>query len=201
VIWQGLPGELRRATRIDLSTVDDDGCRWVLDRFERADLEVGAFNMTCEIGIPAVAAYTAQREVGGRRQLLPAAGFGCHPDRGIALARALTEAAQSRLTHIVGARDDMNPAQYSEQTRAEFIGHVRAFIHGGGARHFHTMPTRTSPLVSEDLDWELGRLRGAGVEQIVTFDLTRPDLRIPVVRVVIPGLQVPGWPSAEMMVT
>ena len=113
----------------------------------------------------------------------------------------MTEAAQSRLTHIAGARDDMNPGQYSEQTRAEFIAHVRGFIHGAGARHFHTLPTRASPLVSKDLDWELARLRAAGGEQGVAFDLTRPELRIPVVRVVIPGFQMPGWPSAEMMVT
>ena len=55
--------------------------------------------------------------------------------------------------------------------------------------------------MSKDLDWELARLRAAGVEQVVAFDLTRPELRIPVVRVVIPGFQMPGWPSAEMMVT
>jgi YcaO-like protein with predicted kinase domain len=199
-VWQALPGELRRATRIDLATVDDDGCRWVLDRFERAQLDVGAFNMTGESGIAALAAYVAPRTVDGHRLLPPAAGFGCHPDRRVALARALTEAAQSRLTHIAGARDDMTPGQYSEGTRAEFVAHVRAFIRGGGARPFDTLPTVVNSRVSEDLAWELDRLRAGGIEQVAGFDLTRSDIGIPVVRVVIPGLRSSGWPSAEMTV-
>ena len=40
-----------------------------------------------------------------------------------------------------------------------------------------------------DLAWELERLRAAGIEQVVVVDLTRPELRIPVVKVVIPGLE------------
>lgn len=36
-----------------------------------------------------------------------AGGYGLHPDRGVALARAVTEAAQSRLSLIHGGRDDI----------------------------------------------------------------------------------------------
>src|SRR5262245_66558882 len=44
---------------------------------------------------------------------LPAAnGYGCHPDRDVALSRALTEAAPSRLALIAGTRDDLLPAYY-----------------------------------------------------------------------------------------
>jgi ribosomal protein S12 methylthiotransferase accessory factor len=37
----------------------------------------------------------------------------------------------------------------------------------------------------------LDRLRGAGVEQAILVDLTRPDVAVPVVRMVVPGLE--GW--------
>ena len=36
-------------------------------------------------------------------------GYGAHLDADVALSRAICEAAQSRLTHISGARDDMDP--------------------------------------------------------------------------------------------
>ncbi|MCP2342052.1 YcaO-like family protein [Actinomadura rupiterrae] len=39
-------------------------------------------------------------------------GSGAHSDPGVALSRAITEAAQSRLTHISGSRDDITPLVY-----------------------------------------------------------------------------------------
>jgi ribosomal protein S12 methylthiotransferase accessory factor len=39
-------------------------------------------------------------------------GHGCHLDADVALCRALTEAAQSRATHIAGSRDDMGENSY-----------------------------------------------------------------------------------------
>jgi ribosomal protein S12 methylthiotransferase accessory factor len=42
-----------------------------------------------------------------------AIGAGAHSDPAVALSRAITEAAQSRLTAIVGSRDDIPPRTYS----------------------------------------------------------------------------------------
>ena len=41
----------------------------------------------------------------------------------------------------------------------------------------------------DDLRWALDRLRAAGIAQIVACDLTRPEFGVPVVRLVIPGLE------------
>jgi len=49
----------------------------------------------------------ADRDSDPTRRLPAAAGHGCHPCRAVALSRALTEAAQSRLTMISGSRDDV----------------------------------------------------------------------------------------------
>ena len=45
--------------------------------------------------------------------------------------------------------------------------------------------------IDEDVAHELDRLKAAGVRQAILVDLTRPELRIPVVRMVVPGLE--GW--------
>ena len=51
-----------------------------------------------------------------------ASGSGCHPYRRIALARAIMEALQSRLTHISGARDDVYWSTYRRDLRTDQPG-------------------------------------------------------------------------------
>ena len=39
--------------------------------------------------------------------------------------------------------------------------------------------------------WELAALRAAGISEVVAVDLTHDDFGIPVVRVIVPGLEGP----------
>jgi ribosomal protein S12 methylthiotransferase accessory factor YcaO len=48
-----------------------------------------------------------------------ATGAGCHTIATIALARAITEAAQSRLTHISGLREDLTWSRYRQEFLCE----------------------------------------------------------------------------------
>jgi ribosomal protein S12 methylthiotransferase accessory factor len=54
---------------------------------------------------------------------------------------------------------------------------------------FHEVPSLTSDDLGRDLPWELEQLRTAGISRVIAVDLTRPEFVIPVVRVVIPGLE------------
>ena len=51
-------------------------------------------------------------------------GFGCHLDPGVAVARALTEAVQCRLTEISGHREDIKPRAYQENRDEEELREV-----------------------------------------------------------------------------
>ena len=53
--------------------------------------------------------------------------------------------------------------------------------------------SRTSPgrASTTDVTRELDRLRAAGIRQVILVDLTRPEVGVPVVRMVVPGLE--GW--------
>jgi ribosomal protein S12 methylthiotransferase accessory factor len=51
-------------------------------------------------------------------------GFGAHLVPEIAIARALTEAAQTRLTYIAGARDDFFPFDYARATDPELLAEI-----------------------------------------------------------------------------
>ncbi|MFE9647492.1 YcaO-like family protein [Streptomyces sp. NPDC006365] len=95
-----LDGALRRL--VDPATVDDPYARALIDRLQdrRVLLELAA--VEGQYGIPVCLAYLWSEDY-------PAwfAGTGCHTDPAIALTRAITEAAQSRLTCIAGTRDDL----------------------------------------------------------------------------------------------
>lgn len=95
--------------RLDLDSVDDADCRALLKTYAEAGVEVD---------VVVVAAHPACFEARIRSEALPVTftGAGCHLDPAIALCRALTEAAQSRLTAIAGARDDLPPVLYRHTT-------------------------------------------------------------------------------------
>jgi ribosomal protein S12 methylthiotransferase accessory factor len=166
---------------VDLDSVDDEGCREVLERFAGCGIDVAAWDITGPTGTPAYFAAIYSRDLPKILQ-----GFGCHPDRGIALSRALTEAAQTRLTVIAGARDDL-PARYSWLS-PDADGLI-AGVAGANGR----VPFRgRASTATDDLDADV-RTLAARVERqtgfpVVAVDLTRGELEIPVYFAVAPGL-------------
>ena len=101
----------------------DANCRWLLDKCFAAGLEVVVWCATQELRLPTFVCTLFDRH---RNTSYPhrASGSGCHPYRRIALSRAITEALQSRLTHIVGGRDDLFWSRYRDLLRVD-DGRVR----------------------------------------------------------------------------
>jgi ribosomal protein S12 methylthiotransferase accessory factor YcaO len=83
--------------KLDLASVDDPDCRDALDRFERAGVTVAVWDLDSQVGLPVYECLIVDSDDDAAWTQVPASGCGCHPTRGIALLRALTEAAQSRL--------------------------------------------------------------------------------------------------------
>jgi ribosomal protein S12 methylthiotransferase accessory factor len=115
-------------------------------------------------------------------------GAGCHTDSEVALCRALTEAAQNRLSVITGSRDDLDDRLYEWQrdhirTRGNQLPDVVA----------RPMVALRQSIASESLRDDLVQvadrvMRVTGKEPVIV-DLTHGRVGIPVVRVVAPGLQ------------
>ncbi|HKY38537.1 MAG TPA: YcaO-like family protein, partial [Polyangiaceae bacterium] len=109
-----------------------------------------------------------------------------------------------RLTVIAGSRDDVGLATYRRgQDRAVLAEAQKLLATGGEQRHFDDIPTHAADTLHEDVSWELGRLRSAGIEQVAVVDLSLPEFQIPVVRVVIPGLEgmhdAPGFTAGARL--
>jgi YcaO-like protein with predicted kinase domain len=186
-LWRVGPPTRPDLTRVRLDTVSDPACRAVLDKFKEARLGVAAWEITTEVGVPAFQCWLADLSA---EDGPIGSGAGCHPDRGIALLRALTEAAQVRMTYLVGAREDLRPEDYAPATRTRQNRAVTAAIaEGPGARDFNDGPGFASATFAEEVAAIVERLREAGFNEAVIVDLSRPDRDIAVVRAVVPFLE------------
>ncbi len=189
-LWHARDVRERSRCRLDAGSIDDEDCRALLELYETARIPIRLWDVTSDVGIPAfvcdIPAATDDASGGLRRFR----GAGCHPDRNVALARAMTEAAQIRLTYIAGIRDDLPPSDYTELVEEKLgAALLDAVSQAAEARSFRDVPSFDADDVAVDLRWELERLRAIGVKRIIAVDLTRPDFGIPVVRMVIPGLE------------
>lgn len=189
-LWHLMDCDTQRRTRIDLETVDDPACCALLARYEAAGVMVAVWETTSDVGIPAFLCRILQQEGPPSNTLRPATGMGCHNARAVALLRALSEAAQSRLTFISGSRDDMARDDYDRFLDRETYDAWRAAMsHSGPYRDFRQVPTFHGASFEADIDWQLSRLRAVDIKQVAVVDLTKSQFGIPVVRVVIPGLE------------
>ncbi|GAB1823850.1 YcaO-like family protein [Herbidospora sp. RD11066] len=111
----------------------------------------------------------------------PFMGYGCHLSAEIALSRAITEAAQSRLAYISGARDDLK-AGAQKQLATDYP----ALVEGGAG--IQEVPARGS--LADDLEDVVKRSAVAFGHAPMVADLTRADIGVPVARVLAPGSRV-----------
>jgi ribosomal protein S12 methylthiotransferase accessory factor len=192
-LFQLLPEQEREARRLDLDTVRDPDARGLLEAYARAEVAVGVWDITTDIGLPAFRCCVKDRLDNPFRQLPMTEGAGCHAVREIALVRALTEAAQARLTFIAGSRDDIGRRRHAGHRAS---GREELDVRRGPA-DFAGCPTRETDALEDDAKFALSAVEQAGVTQAVAVDLTKSEFQISVLRLVVPGLEThvraPGY--------
>ncbi len=181
----------RSECRVDLSTIDDPLCRDVLECYSRARIAVDVLDFTSDIGVPVFECNIREQKGNHFRSLYPTVGWGCHPSRQVALMRALTEAAQSRLTLIAGSRDDAHRNNYRQYgVNSEFPNSkTKTGRNETAGVRFEQISTVNNGSLEEEMHHLERSLRIAGLDEIIVIDLTKQDLAIPVVRVIVPGLE------------
>jgi YcaO-like protein with predicted kinase domain len=172
--------------RIVLDSIPDPACRALIDRITQAGARVFVWDVAgAGAAVPVIGA--AIMEDPGEpawRTLGFYQGFGAHWLPEIAIARALTEAAQTRLTYIAGARDDFFPIDYERATDPALLA---ALWQQFGS-------PCDEPVAFDDLPRLPARSLGdalvqlvATQRQVIAVDLTHPALGVPVVKVIVPG--------------
>ncbi|GEJ55330.1 YcaO-like family protein [Anaeromyxobacter diazotrophicus] len=154
-------------------------------------LDAHLFQLPTELGLPLAAALLFDREEG---PVPLTAGYACRPDLAGAALAALLEAAQSRLTDIHGAREDVGPADRSGAERLR-----RACGRGG-----READRDRGGDLDRDADRDRGgdrdtgqdrgsvrallaHLRRAGFDRAVAVELAPEALGVHVVKVLVPG--------------
>jgi YcaO-like protein with predicted kinase domain len=172
--------------------VHDPHCRTLLDRVAAAHVHTIVWDITSDVGVPAFGAAIMEdpREPAWRALGLYQ-GFGCHLDANVALARALSEAIQTRVTYISGSRDDFFPHDYARTTDEELLLQIWDEVMATPGERVDFAPlaarARAGLTFEDDLRTLLARLQDAKVKQVVAVDLSRPDLGVPVVKLLVPG--------------
>jgi ribosomal protein S12 methylthiotransferase accessory factor len=195
-LWRMGGAGARGGRRIDPESIRAASVRELMARFEAAGIRLCLWNATSDIGIATVVCLAFDdraSEAGSDSEL----GCGCHPDREIATLRAITEAAQVRTTFIAGSRDDFDPSLFDEARRAERLASAREWQSGPADADWTAVPHFTSADIAADLAVVLERLRARGLDRVIWVDLTKPDLNLPVVRVIVPGLEAPHQTDAK----
>lgn len=191
-LFNRLSAAQRASTRVELNSVPDPDCRAVIERCQAAGMALEAFDATSDVGIPTLVCLLAEA-AGDTPALLRgvAIGSGCHPDPAIALLRAITEAAQIRLAHISGARDDLPDAAYGRSDPTGCAAEdARPAPAPDPGRPFGRIAGFNGETFADDVAWIIDRLLAQGLDEVIAVDLAKPaPFAIPVVRVVIPGLE------------
>ena len=194
VLWQVSGPQNRYRNCIAPESFEDAALDRLAARIESAELELRLFDITSDTGVPAFLALLAPNGVtrGQARYIEVTSGCGAHISPVRAAIRAVTEAAQSRLTYISGARDDVHSETFDrplpETTRRAFLAIPRPVA-------------IARPRVGGDLEallrHALEGVRKAGAQSVVAVSLSAQSLPFSVVKIVVPGLENPEGERAR----
>jgi len=204
-IEQSLAGD-PRARMVKLDTIEDPICLQQVELCRRANLDVWVWYCTYDIEVPVFACTIADR---GNATFYPqrASGYGCHPIVTVALSRAITEAIQSRLTHISGVRDDVTWERYRNDIACTDRSNLIAFEKMAKmqpALSFHDIPQAPPPeSLDAMLEHMLACLHAVGLDQTIVVDLPSELDDFAFVFVCTPGLEFaankPNYTPGERM--
>jgi len=182
-----------KESRIDPASFGDAVIDIMTDRIARAGMRLLLLDMTTDIGVPAFLAVIMPGNLSDRvdaRWSHVCGGCGCHPDPVRAALRAITEAAQSRLTAIAGSRDDFSPRIYQRLDRSAAMQEVVELCEGDGRMRAFQTRHRRPATIQDTIRQIAGRLTATGIEQIVVVPFAHGTLPVSVVRLIVPGLEV-----------
>jgi ribosomal protein S12 methylthiotransferase accessory factor len=190
-LWSLLDLGTKLSRCVEPSSFGDSLVQDLLERMEAAGLAVRLFDQTTDISVPTILAVCAPADGIVVKHFDVAAGAGTHPDAVRAALRAITEAAQTRITSIAGARDDVRPDAYRLDGGSEAICLVRA--HPARATPCSMPPSRSADALLKML---IDRLAGAGIDDLVAVPLGGDQHGVSVVRMLSGSLEDRG-PNAN----
>jgi ribosomal protein S12 methylthiotransferase accessory factor len=181
--------EFHRNPGKELILTEDDGINYeLLQRFKDAGVEIKLWLLSHDTGIPTVLAVTDDIKLKDPALLVMGAGSHLQPE--IAIRRAITEAAQSRVVQIHGAREDTDREKFVRKIGYERMKRMNSFWYNEGESiTFAEMQDISTGTPAENIDVVLDHLKKI-VEKAIVVNLSRESVAVPVVRVIIPTFEM-----------
>ena len=170
---------------VDISNIDFKPASKLVKKFNDAKIPLIIKDITSPIGIPTFNASSIEWISEDYGYL--AEGHGTHPDARIALLRAITEVSQTRAANIQGARDDLRKISYGNSNSDE--KKTWQFMKSKNSIQFSEIKSYVNDDILDDIKLILSRLNSNGLTKAIVVDLTNPQIMIPVVRTIVPGLE------------
>ncbi len=169
----------------------------LIEKFKGAGVEILLRDITSDLKVPVVAAVSD--DVVLKDPSLLTIGFGAHPEPEVACMRAILEVAQSRLVQIQGAREDTIKAEIMRRAGYERMKRInKHWFEKDEEIELKELPGFSNEDIKEDIEFTLRLLRKRGFERVIVVDLTRKELEVPTVRVIVPGLEVFGMDPSRI---
>lgn len=182
---------------VDPVCFDDAALDNLVSLIGKAGLQVRLFDLTTELGIPVFGAFISRPPVGSLGNWTHfdlAAGYGCHPVPVRAAIRAVTEAAQTRVTTISAARDDFEPSTYREALDDSLMIYPQCqpLLRPGYARAQQRFANS-----DRYIETMVDILRSNQIGPVISVVLDDRPGEFAVVKTLIPGLEGPAGDRAE----
>jgi len=176
---------------IDLGSLDEPWLDGMRAEYTKLNREIWALDLTADLGIPAVVALSRRVDKPAEDIIL---AFGAHHDARIAVLRAVSELNQF-LPAVAFATADGRGYVFPDAAQREWWQTATV------ATHPYLAPDPARPAVSvsalslptsDDLAADVESCRAlveAKGMEMLALNLTRPDIGLPVVKVIVPGMR------------
>jgi len=177
----------KRASQIDLTSIDEPQVLQALHSVAHAGLTLRIWSLGQEVGVAAFRCvlFPRREDVAASTPVL---GSGCHPHRSVAILRAILEAVQSRATVVAGARDDLTSDEYRGGGERALAILFDAAAFGEGMLDWRRVPHHRHRSSEQVLDFLLGRTQALAATPVLAFEHEPPVGGLHLIHAMAPGL-------------
>lgn len=174
---------------VDLNGACVPSLRRLVLKFQKAGLSLTVKDVSGRTGLYTFMAVCDDPIT--QNPLLLTGGQAAHFDPFVAMEKAILEAAQSRLTTIQGAREDLEKERFKSKLGYDRTKRELAYWYQPGRKMRSITTYQANPVATPKaaLRLVLNGLKRAGLNKVYIADLTRPEIGIPVIRAIVPGLR------------
>lgn len=170
---------------VDLELIDNEYIDKVVGYYKSIGRVLHILDITTDIGVPSFVSVSYNKSTGG--QILY--GFGCHVDPYIAAERSVIELNQL-MPILLTKRSSTSDQDIYDWLEGQTISANKHFIPLGGRKvnindQYRCMK---KPSLVEAIELIIAGLANVNIE-LLFCDLTQPDIKMPVVKMIAPGLR------------